>query len=52
MGAGEMPLTSSQGEELDRRLDELEDEGPTGLLWDEVVDEARALHGRGGTPSS
>lgn len=26
-----LPLTISQREELDRRLDELEDEGPTGL---------------------
>jgi putative addiction module component (TIGR02574 family) len=32
-----LPLTMSQREELDRRLDELEDEGPTGLSWDEVV---------------
>ncbi len=37
-----LPLTSSQREELDRRLDELEDEGPTGLSWDEVVTQARA----------
>ena len=32
-----LPMTSSQREELDRRLDELENEGPTGLSWDEVV---------------
>ena len=32
-----LPLTSPQREELDRRLDELETEGPTGLSWDEVV---------------
>jgi putative addiction module component (TIGR02574 family) len=37
-----LPLTSAQREELDRRLDELEDEGPTGLSWDEVVAQARA----------
>jgi len=37
-----LPLTSSQREELDRRLDELEAEGPTGLSWDEVVAQARA----------
>ncbi|HYO14654.1 MAG TPA: addiction module protein [Thermoanaerobaculia bacterium] len=37
-----LPLTSSQREELDRRLDELEAEGPTGLSWDEVVARARA----------
>jgi putative addiction module component (TIGR02574 family) len=37
-----LPLTSPQREELDRRLDELEDEGPTGLSWDEVVAQSRA----------
>ena len=37
-----VPLTSAQKEELDRRLDELEVEGPTGLSWDEVVAQARA----------
>lgn len=37
-----LPMTSSQREELDRRLDELEDEGPAGLSWDEVVAQARA----------
>jgi len=37
-----LPMTSSQREELDRRLDELEDEGPTGLSWNEVVAQARA----------
>lgn len=35
------PLTDSQREELDRRLDELERDGPTGLTWDEVVAQAR-----------
>ncbi|HTG31635.1 MAG TPA: addiction module protein [Thermoanaerobaculia bacterium] len=35
------PLTDSQKEELDSRLDELEAEGPTGLTWDEVVAQAR-----------
>jgi putative addiction module component (TIGR02574 family) len=37
-----LPMTGSQREELDRRLDELENEGPTGLSWDEVVAQARA----------
>jgi len=37
-----LPLTNSQREELDQRLDELEAEGPTGLSWDEVVAQARA----------
>ena len=37
-----LPLPSAQREELDRRLDELEEEGPTGLSWDEVVAQSRA----------
>jgi putative addiction module component (TIGR02574 family) len=37
-----LPLTSSQREELDRRLDELDAEGPTGLSRDEVVAQSRA----------
>ena len=37
-----LPLTSSQREELDRRLDELDAEGPTGLSWDEVAAQSRA----------
>jgi putative addiction module component (TIGR02574 family) len=37
-----LPLTAAQREELDRRLDELEAEGPTGLSWEEVVDRVRA----------
>jgi putative addiction module component (TIGR02574 family) len=36
------PLTEFQQQELDRRLDELEVEGPTGLSWDEVVAQVRA----------
>jgi putative addiction module component (TIGR02574 family) len=36
------PLTPGQEEELDRRLDELEAEGPTGLSWEEVVAQIRA----------
>jgi putative addiction module component (TIGR02574 family) len=32
-----IPLTSAQREELDRRLDELDREGPTGIPWDEVL---------------
>ncbi|WP_199693436.1 hypothetical protein [Sorangium cellulosum] len=32
----------SRGEQLDRRLDELEAEGPVRLTWDEVVAQARA----------
>ena len=32
-----IPLTSAQREELDRRLDELDREGPTGIPWEEVL---------------
>ena len=37
-----LPLSAAQTAELDRRLDELEVEGPVGLSWDEVVAQARA----------
>ncbi|HLY62030.1 MAG TPA: addiction module protein [Terriglobia bacterium] len=40
-----VPLTNAQREELDRRLDDLDREGPTGIPWEEVV---RRI--RGGTP--
>ncbi|MEW6363546.1 MAG: addiction module protein [Acidobacteriota bacterium] len=36
-----LPLTDAQKADLDRRLDELETEGPTGLTWDQVVAQAR-----------
>lgn len=39
-----VPLTEAQRAELDRRLDDLEREGPTGIPWDEVV---RHIRGRG-----
>jgi putative addiction module component (TIGR02574 family) len=32
-----IPLTSAQREELDRRLDELEREGPVGIPWEDVL---------------
>ena len=32
-----VPLAKPQREELDRRLDALESDGPTGIAWDEVV---------------
>ena len=32
-----VPLTEAQRVELDRRLDDLEQEGPSGIPWDEVV---------------
>lgn len=37
-----LPLSDAQKVELDRRLDELETDGPVGLTWDEVVAHARA----------
>ena len=36
-----VPMTDTQKEELDRRLDELEREGPAGIPWDEVLDRIR-----------
>jgi putative addiction module component (TIGR02574 family) len=32
-----IPLTKDQRDELDRRLDELEREGPVGIPWEEVL---------------
>ncbi|MEO8133281.1 MAG: addiction module protein [Betaproteobacteria bacterium] len=34
---GAMPLTDAQREELDRRLDELDREGPTGIPAEDVL---------------
>ena len=31
-----VPITNAQREELDRRLDEIDREGPTGIPWEEV----------------
>ena len=31
-----VPLTKPQQQELDRRLDELDREGPSGIPWEEV----------------
>jgi len=39
-----IPLTETQRAELDRRLDDLEREGPVGIPWDEVLGRIR---GRG-----
>jgi putative addiction module component (TIGR02574 family) len=38
-----IPLTDAQREELDRRLDELDREGPVGIPWEEVL---RQIRGR------
>jgi putative addiction module component (TIGR02574 family) len=37
-----VPLTDAQRAELDRRFDDLEHEGPTGIPWDEVVQRIRS----------
>ena len=37
-----LPLSDAQKAELDRRLDDLDADGPVGLTWDEVVAHARA----------
>ena len=34
---GAIPLTNAQRAELDRRLDELDHDGPTGIPWEEVL---------------
>ena len=36
-----VPLTDAQREELDRRLDDLDREGPIGIPWNEVLDRIR-----------
>jgi putative addiction module component (TIGR02574 family) len=37
-----LPLSAAQRKELDRRLNDLELEGPVGIPWDEVVAQIRA----------
>jgi putative addiction module component (TIGR02574 family) len=37
-----VPLTDGQREELDRRLDELDREGPIGIPWEEVLSHIRS----------
>ena len=36
-----VPMTDAQRQELDRRLDDLDREGPVGIPWNEVVDRIR-----------
>ncbi len=36
-----IPMTDTQREELDRRLDELDREGAVGIPWDEVLHRIR-----------
>jgi putative addiction module component (TIGR02574 family) len=40
--ASTIPLTPAQREELDRRLDDLDGEGPTGAPWDEAIRRIRS----------
>ena len=37
-----IPLTEAQREELDRRLDDLDAEGPVGIPWDEILSRIRS----------
>ena len=38
---GILPLTQAHKDELDRRLDDLESEGPVGIAWDDLVEQIR-----------
>ena len=37
-----LPLSAAQQAELDRRLDNLDAEGPVGIPWDDVIAQIRA----------
>jgi putative addiction module component (TIGR02574 family) len=37
-----LPLSEDQVRDLDQRSDDLEREGPTGLSWEQAVDEIRS----------
>jgi putative addiction module component (TIGR02574 family) len=39
--SGNVPITASQREELDRRLDDLERSGPEGIPWEDVLEQIR-----------
>ena len=39
----DVPLTDAQREELDRRLDALDREGPVGIPWEQVYEELGTL---------
>ena len=41
LSPGAIPMTEAQTQELDRRLDELDREGPVGIPWNEVLDRIR-----------
>ena len=40
--ADTIPLTTAQRAELDRRLDEVDRNGPSGISWDEVLRRLRS----------
>lgn len=40
--ASTIPLTSPQRDELNRRVDDLDRDGPTGTAWDEAVRRIRS----------
>lgn len=44
-----IPLANAQREELDRRLDELDGDGPTGIPWEEVLRRIRIISAREAT---
>ena len=37
-----IPLTDAQRNELDRRLDDLDRDGPVGIPWNEVLDQIKS----------
>jgi len=37
-----VPLTTAQRGELDRRLDELDQDGPSGIPWEDVLHRVRS----------
>ena len=39
---GAIPLTPEQREEFDRRLDDLDRQGPVGIPWEEVLRQIRS----------
>jgi putative addiction module component (TIGR02574 family) len=41
LSAEKVPTTDAQQEELDRRLDHLDREGPVGSPWDAVIERIR-----------
>jgi len=41
-----VPLTDAQLAELDRRLDDLDREGPIGMSWEDALSQVRRQHGR------